>query len=85
MQFEIGKIKEYDNLVGKIIAKSDVYLFLKQDLSDINIKIGDIVIFRPEEISMEKKGLSYKKIENIYKKKEERNKIIKKLNEFFND
>lgn len=49
-----GQVKEYDGATG-IIASIDIncgghYLFLKKDLENKDIVVGDIVEFRAEKI-----------------------------------
>ena len=78
MQFEIGKIHDYDNYSGKIVSSSGVYMFLHHDIKNEDIKEGDIVIFRPEKINNENRAFSIKKLENILVNTKERKKILKK-------
>lgn len=49
MAYNVGKVRKYKNYVGEIISKDGVYIFTSEDTTD-NIKDGDMVIFRAEEI-----------------------------------
>ena len=50
MIIEIGKITEYESGEGIITTTNEKYRFLKHDLED-NLKVGDLVVFRPEKQS----------------------------------
>ena len=87
MQFEVGKIINYDNNVGEILAYNrEKYLFINEDLQEeYNCLMDKVVIFRPEKINDQNRAFYIHNIENILINKKERKKILQKLNNFLNN
>ncbi len=50
MEYEIGKIVEFDGHCGRIISSQGEYFFTEDDIEDTAIAEGRYVVFRPEEI-----------------------------------
>lgn len=81
MQFEIGKIINFDNYVGEIMSLSgDKHIFLCQDLREAYEDLKDkTIIFRPEEINNEKRAFYVQKLENILNDKSNIKEIVLKI------
>lgn len=81
MQFEIGKIIEFDGNVGKILSgNKEKYTFLKTDLKDEYELLKDkVIIFRPEDKELEKRAFYIQNLENILRNKKVRAKVLKKV------
>lgn len=48
MNFQVGKVIEYDGYTGKILTKKGIYNFFDTDIIEGNIELNDYVIFRGE-------------------------------------
>lgn len=82
MQYEIGKIIEYDNHKGKILSSNGKYLFLKEDLKLDELNLGELIIFRPEVIKGQKRAFYIKSLKSVLKEQKHRDKILIKLKSF---
>jgi len=79
MYFNIGKIVDYENKKGIILTKdNEKYMFLEKDLNT-DIKINDIVIFRPEIIDNVKRAYFVKNINKYLEEDTNKNNIKKYL------
>ena len=70
MQYNFGKILEYNGIQGTILTQNDTFIFLTEN-ENLNFKKGDLVIFRPEEIHNVKRAFFVKKVteEELKRKK----------------
>lgn len=67
----IGQVKEYDGKLG-IIVSTDInyggkYIFLKKDLEDEDVAVGDMVEFRAELIHNTPRAFFVIKKQNVNK------------------
>lgn len=54
MNFEIGKVKQYNGIIGVIVSKNGIYKFLNRDIKETEkITVGDYVLFRGEIVNGE--------------------------------
>lgn len=73
MEYEIGKVTNYNGVQGSVITTTDNYLLLDKDIED-EISNGDIVRFRGEEVQGIKRAFFVKKLptnvleQKIYRK-----------------
>lgn len=67
MQYEIGKVIQYDQHIGIIKTINKKYIFMKQNAED-NIKENDLVKFRPEYNSKENIAHHVKKLSKNIKR-----------------
>lgn len=78
--FDIGKIRSYDNFVGEIVSQKGTYMFTNKDLStEEEININDTVIFRGENVQNIKKAFFIRKIDLTKNLNSEIEQKIKKL------
>lgn len=78
-QYNIGKIRTYDNYTGEIISQDGVFIFLNENISGTKeLTINDVVMFRGEEIQGTKKAFFVQKLNPEKKLEEEVYKILKK-------
>ena len=49
MEYEIGKVVEYDGIKGTLVTLNTKYMFLSDDVNE-EINVGDLVKFRGEEV-----------------------------------
>ncbi len=49
MEYEIGKVIEYDGIKGTLVTLNTKYMFLSDDVNE-EINVGDLVKFRGEEV-----------------------------------
>ena len=75
----IGKVRNYDQMVGDIVSKEGTFLFTKEDIAEEYINVNDLVLFRGEEVQGQKKAFFIRKInpskdlnEQIYTKRKRR-------------
>lgn len=80
MQYEIGKIIEFDNYKGEILSSNGKFIFLKNDLKLDKLNLGELVIFRPEVINGHKRAFYIQDLRNILKDHKKRDKVLKKIN-----
>ena len=51
LEFKMGKVINFDNYTGEIIADDNKYIFFDKDIQNKNsIKNGDVVCFRAHKI-----------------------------------
>jgi len=81
MEFEIGKIINYDNEIGEILTTNGLKcIFLKKDLKDDYENLKDeVLIFRIEESSRQKRAFYIRKLKNVIKDKKIRNEILARV------
>lgn len=61
MNFEIGKVKQYNGIMGVIVSHSGIYKFLDRDVKKSeNISVDDYVLFRGEIINGESRAFFVK-------------------------
>ena len=64
MDFDIGKVNEYDGYSGIIVSSSGTYKFVNDDLYEVNdVANNDYVLFRGEVINEISRAFFVKKIE----------------------
>ena len=63
MNFEIGKVKQYNGIVGFIVSESGIYKFLDRDIRELQkISVGDYVLFRGEFVNGEYRAFFVKNV-----------------------
>ncbi len=68
MEYEIGKVTQFDGSVGTVVSQNGSYLFLKDDIETNAIAVGRLVAFRGEEKQGIKRAyfvIGIEKIENM--------------------
>lgn len=77
--YNIGKIRTYDNYTGEIVAPDGVYLFTSESLNPTEtLSVEDTVLFRGEEINEIKRAFFVKKINPNLNLEDEVYKHVKK-------
>lgn len=78
--YNIGKVRTFDNYFGEIIAQDGIYMFISEDISPSEvIEVNDIVLFRGEEINNVKKAFFIKKINKDLNLEEEILQKVKRI------
>lgn len=81
MDFDIGKVNEYDGYSGIIVSSSGTYKFVNDDLYEVNdVANNDYVLFRGEVINEISRAFFVKKIEKDSQIKEWINVFLLKNN-----
>ncbi len=70
MEYEVGKIVEFDGHCGRIVSSQGEYFFTEDDIEDSVIAKGRCVVFRPEEIQGKKRAFFVHGVEYILNQKQ---------------
>ncbi len=70
MEYEIGKIVEFDGHCGRVVSDQDEYFFTEEDIEDSTIALGRYVVFRPEEIQGKKRAFFVHGAEQVLNQKQ---------------
>lgn len=80
-QYNVGKVRNYDNFIGFIVANDGEYMFNSENiLENEEIIQNDIVMFRGEEIQGKKIAFFIKKLSLDKPLEESLKKHLKKFN-----
>ena len=70
MEYEIGKIVEFNGHWGIIVSSQGEYFFTEADMEDRNIAEGRYVVFRSEEIQGKKRAFFVHGAEQVLNQKQ---------------
>ncbi len=69
MNYEIGKIVEFDGFCGKIVSEKEEFLFLKENIgTQKELVVGDLVAFRGEKVCNQNRAYFIKTLEEVMEK-----------------